>query len=392
MTNINNKNHHFIPKITVALTFLCLNTAYASTEQKTELFEGTIGNAPIVFEFSIDQSKAVTGRYFYRKHSMDIALDGTQLGNGDIQLGENQDYDDHSKIDMILHPNHQGWQGEWTGHDPKQKKNLAIQLKPVQSTQKPNYPLSSTSTDYDQIRLAGLSLQKNALTRFGKYSLQWWKEPVSQISFFRITSGYPKDTMTRINAALTTRQWQEVNSFFECQFDGARRMGGEYEQTVTPHFMNDKVFSTSVDTSYYCGGAHPDFGDSPINIEVKTGKELNLEDVLWLSKTPPDIALKHEANGDRRNFDYESKNLAPWISKTMTKLYPQDVGSDNKDDECDYRDPEVWSFPAFYFTPKGLHLAAYFARVARMCDNPDWAILPWKIVNQHQGKLHLNLP
>lgn len=390
MKNINHQNNRRIPKIVFAMTFFCMSTAYASTEAKPYLFEGTIGNAPIVLELSIDSSNTVTGRYFYRKHSMDIALDGTQLKNGDIQLGENQDYDDHSKIDMILHPKQQGWQGEWTGRDPKQKKNLAIQLKPLQPTQKPNYPLSSTSTDYDQIRLAGLSLQKNALTRFGKYSLQWWKEPVSKISFFRITSGYPKDTMTRINAALTTRQWQEVNSSFECQFDGARRMGGEYEQTVTPRFMNDKVFSASVDTSYYCGGAHPDFGDSPVNLDVKTGKELHLEDVLWLGNSTS--MLKRDARGDRVDYDYESKTLSPWLSKTMTKLYPQDVGSDNSDDDCDYRDPEVWSFPAFYFTPKGLHLAAYFARVARACDNPDWAILPWKIVNQHQGKAHLNLP
>lgn len=389
MNNINNKNDHFIPKIALLLTLLCISTAYAATEQKPYLYEGKIGNAPVVFELSIDQSKAVTGRYFYRKHSTDIALDGTQLNNGDIQLGENQDYDDQSKIDMILHSNKQGWQGEWIGHDPNKKKNIPIQLTPLRLSKTINYQLMY-STDYDQIRLSGLSLQKKALTRFSKYSLQWWKEPISQISFFRVISGYPKDTLARINTTLTTRHWQEVNSFFQCQFDGARRSGGEYEQTVTPRFMNDKIFSASVHTSYYCGGAHPDFGDNPINLDVKTGKELNLEDVLWISNAT--TTLKRNERGERLDYDYESKTLSPWVSRTMEKLYPQGGGSDKPHEDCDYRDTGVWTSPAFYFTPKGLHLAAYFARVARVCDNPDWAVLPWKIVNQHQGKLHLSLP
>lgn len=374
-------------QISFALSVFCSSALYAQTNPQPLLFEGTIGTAPVVMEFAIDPSHVVTGRYFYRRHSIDIALDGTQLKNGDIQLGENQDYDSHSKFDMILHPNHQGWQGEWIGQDSKK---ITIQLTPVTTVPKLNYQLAADATAYDQIRLSGLSLQKKELTHFGTYSLQWWKEPLSKISFFRITEGYPAETLTRINAALTIRHWQEVNSYFECQLGGARSSGGEYEQTVTPRFMNDKVFSTSVNTSYYCGGAHPDFGDSPINLDVTTGKDLQLEDVIWLGSQT--TTLKRNERGERVDYDYESKTLAPWLSKTMAKLYPQDVGSDKKDDDCNYRDPGVWSFPAFYFTPKGLHLAASFARAARACDNPDWAILPWTMVNQHQGKLQLSLP
>ena len=76
-------------------------------------------------------------------------LNDTQLKNGDIQLGENRDYDDDSTIDMILHPHQQGWQGTWTGRDPKKHKNIAIQLKLRLSKQKKmitHYPTMRLNT------------------------------------------------------------------------------------------------------------------------------------------------------------------------------------------------------------------------------------------------------
>lgn len=388
MDNTNKHTRHQIYQTILMTTFFLSSAVYAQTDPQLRLYEGTVGTAPVVMELSIDHSNVITGRYFYRKHSSDIALDGKRLANGDIQLGENQSDGNHANVDMTLHPANQGWQGEWVGgHDPKK---IAIQLTQITSAQKPLYQLDANTTAYDQMRLSSLSLQKKELTQVGQYSLQWWVEPTSKIKFFRIESGYPADTLARINTALTTRQWQEVNRYFECELGGARNSGAEYDQTVTPRLINDKVLSASVNTSFYCGGAHPDFGDSPINLDVKTGKELNLEDVFWLGNA--NAALIRDTHGNRVNYDYETKTLGPWVSQTMTKLYPKDVGSPNKTDDCNYRDPEVWQFPAFYFTDQGLHLAASFARVVRACDNPDWAILPWDIVNQHQGKLKLNLP
>jgi hypothetical protein len=55
----------------------------------------------------------------------------------------------------------------------------------------------------------------------------------------------------------------------------------------------------------------------------------------------------------------------------------------DNDDDCDYTDPEVWNFVNWYFTPKGLYVGAYFARVARNCDEPDWSIIPYRIVKKY---------
>ena len=252
----------------LATTLFLSSAVYAQTDSPPLLYEGTVGTAPVVMEISINQNNVIKGRYFYRNYSSDIALDGKRLANGDIQLGESQSDDNHANVDMALHPVQQGWQGEWVGgHDPKK---ITIQLTPITTDPKPLFQLESTSTPYDQIRLSGLSLQKRESTPFGQYSLQWWIEPTSKIKFFRIDSGYPADTLARINTALTTRQWQEVNRYFQCQLGGARSSGAEYDQTVTPRLINEKIISITVNTRAFCGGTQSDTRENIINLDVNS--------------------------------------------------------------------------------------------------------------------------
>lgn len=124
MDGTNKYTRHQIYQTLFVMTFFFSRAVYAQTDPQPLLYEGTFGTAPVVMELSIDQSNVITGRYFYRKHSSDIALDGKRLANGDIQLGENQSVGNHANVDMTLHPANQGLQGEWVGgHDPKKNCN-----------------------------------------------------------------------------------------------------------------------------------------------------------------------------------------------------------------------------------------------------------------------------
>ena len=87
---------------------------------------------------------------------------------------------------------------------------------------------------------------------------------------------------------------------------------------------------------------------------------------------------------------YRNDVLAPWVVRQLSRLYPAQMAAPKSADDCNYRDPDVWNFPAWYVTPKGIHLAAYFARVQRVCDDPDWAVLPWSLVDAHRGPVRLH--
>ena len=116
----------------------------------------------------------------------------------------------------------------------------------------------------------------------------------------------------------------------------------------------------------------------------------------WCSPPPNKVGKGkplHDGPGDEWNAawaDYRGEVFAPWVVRQLARRYPAEMAAPRDEDSCDYRDPEVWKFPAWYVTPKGIHLAASFARVARACDDPDWAVLPWPVVDTHRGAVRLH--
>ncbi|GAB3252184.1 DUF3298 domain-containing protein [Chitinimonas naiadis] len=357
---------------------------------------GQVGKAQIVMELTVQQDGAVDGRYFYRQHHVDIPLAGQRREDGSILLCEGELNDaalgEHGCDGFEIKPAGQGqWQGNW--HGPKLAKPLPVQLLPLDISlldgkrPAPVRTASGSSGRYELARRADMSFKRGRTERIQGHALQWWDEPVSGVSLFRVLDGYPADALTRINQVLTERHWQEVGAALSCLVRQGQR--GDYEVQAKPRLLSPKLFSASVMVSYDCGGAHPDFGDAPINLDVESGRSLLLEDLLWLGRGKPYLA--RNANGDRSNFDYEDNLLAPWISKTMAQRYPRQV-KPQRGDECDYRDKAVWRFPSWYLTPKGLYLGPSFPRALRACEYPDWAVLPWSVLRQHPGAGFSRLP
>ncbi|MFC3625849.1 hypothetical protein ACFOKJ_06810 [Vogesella amnigena] len=355
------------------------------------LLQGKIGEAAVVMELDIDDAGQVMGRYFYRKYHRDIALDGSTQEDGSLVLGENLRSDER-RSDLILHPQGQGWQGQWQG--PKAAQPLPVVLKPLLPAQltpssDPALQPFRQSSPYDYERMAALKLVAGKIQRFQGYTLQWWREPVSSIASFRLQDGFDAATRQRLNQRLAQRQWQGVTDYFDCLLGGSRAAGGDFEQTVTPRLVNRQLLSVSEFTSYYCGGAHPDFGDDPLNLDVTTGRELQLEDLLWLGKGKP--PLVRQDNQDRVDIQYKYTVLAPWLQRQFARLHPAVFKAGGQDD-CDYNIPEVWQFVSWYATPKGLYLGPSFGRAVRACEYPDWSVLPWSLVMKHPGAAGYRLP
>ena len=365
------------------------------------VFTGTLGKMPIVVELNITQQDEVTGRYFYEKYHRDLPLSGA-LQNSTLTLteGNNRYGDDKPLSTLELEETGSGWQGEWKS---PQGKKLPVKLIEARLTA----PTSSTlpfiaalpySEPYEYLRLQGLKLKPAKKENFMGYDLQWWTEPETKISLFSVESGLSKDDQQRVNQQLLGRLWNEVISYHGCQLQGGENV--EFMQQVQPKMISPAVVSLNISTSYYCGGAHPDFGDSPLNIDVKTGHPLSLEDVLWVGEGKPLLHAERDSLGDEplskdesnARYQYVSKELVPWVIKQFTALYPTEMKTPTGDDDCNFQDESIWGTSPWYFTEKGLYLGAYFARVQRSCDRPDWSILPYSLVKQHPGAVKLQLP
>ena len=382
-----------------AVLFSLIPSVHADDGRR--VFTGTLGKMPIVVELNITQQDEVTGRYFYEKYHRDLPLSGA-LQNSTLTLteGNNRYGDDKPLSTLELEETGSGWQGEWKS---PQGKKLPVKLIEARLTA----PTSSTlpliaalpySEPYEYLRLQGLKLKPAKKENFMGYDLQWWTEPETKISLFSVESGLSKDDQQRVNQQLLGRLWNEVISYHGCQLQGGENV--EFMQQAQPKMISPAVVSLNISTSYYCGGAHPDFGDSPLNIDVKTGHPLSLEDVFWVGKGTPILHAERDSLGDKplstdesnARYQYVSKELVPWVIKQFTALYPTEMKKPTGDDDCNFQDESIWGTSPWYFTEKGLYLGAYFARVQRSCDSPDWSILPYSLIKQHPGAVNLQLP
>ncbi len=354
-------------------------------QAQTQVWEGTLGKSSIVVKLGApDKGGGIDGQYFYRKHRHGIDLTGARAADGSLAL-EEQIYvpGEDARSAWTLKPaSDDTLVGEWVGKG----KRLPIRLRMTSSATlpkagDPGLAELRANDPYRFLQMQGMTLQAGKLETVGDYRLQWWLEPTSDIELFRVVSGYPAAQLPGVNLALARAHWKQVESFLDCTATPL----SEHESTTTLRYIGRDALSVSLFVSYYCGGAHPDFGDGPLNLDPRTGRELALEDVLWLGKGAP------PAYGDGDNqpwYDYRNEVFALWVAARMSELYPEEF-SGQANEDCSYEMEDVWDFPTWYITRKGVYLGAIFPRVGRVCDNPEWSILPWSLVDEHHGAVRI---
>lgn len=372
-------------------------------EPPASIYTGTLGRHAVVVELTPDADAQMRGHYFYTRHHVDLELGGKASGPDHLELLEGPERNASRPSWMLDRQADGGWLGSWRRPDGT---TLPIRLQPARPAPPPADAVPylrqlSERHPYEYLRLAGLSLRPDRRERFMGHTLQWWVQPDSGITLFEILDGYPDAVRRRLNRVLMSRLWQEVDSSYACSSNPFGQ--GSYEQTVTPGLLTDRLVSVSVFTNYDCGGAHPDFGDSPINLDARTARTLALEDLVWIGQgkslhhvednggyVDGDAASPGAASFDAWS-DYREKVFAPWLVEQWKRLYPTQL--EPSQDDCDYADPGVWQFVSWHMSPEGIVLGPSFARAMRVCEaNDDWSTLPWRVVRRHPGPLARDLP
>lgn len=348
------------------LAVLCLaGGSLARAEDGTTVYSGTFGKSDVVVELKAS-GEDVWGRYFYRRHRFDIPLSGAWKDGQLLLQAPNTDGT------LTLRKDGKGLSGELV---TRTKKRLAATLKPVEANIVPVLPNLEL---YDALQLDGLKLQRGKAFRQDGRDLRTYREPVSGMSLFRIESGYPVDALGRLNANLERQHWAEVSAWFSCTgFDGGTGMDISEVRAI---WLSGDFVSYAWNSSWSCAGAaHPDFGVQGHTYDVRTGRELDLDDVLHFGDAPV------PAPDSDAFYTYRSDVFGPAIVKLMRRLHPGEMPAEGArpsedSDECDYGDPDVWDFPSWYLTKDGLYLSAIFPRVNRACDSPDWSVIPWSAI------------
>ena len=357
---------------------LLLLSHFVFGQDQPVLLDGKIDKYPVVMEINIYDSTCDI-RYFYLTQKKDIRLAGTINSDGRIKA-ESDDRGDNTilKEQLDLKKTASGYAGAWING----KKRLAVLLKRTSADKYrnqyeylPGIKELKKEYPYDYIKTANFVFTKDSTSKDGVAEIEWYKEKYSGISMPRIKSGYASSALQKINTVLLEQHLMESKNFLECS-SGAF---GEYELSVDYILGHNNVFSMVIIVSYYCGGAHPDFGSNGLNFDGSTGKLLKLDEVFWFGKTKPPV------EGSDEWYNYRSKTFAPKIVELLKSVYPDQMKllKETDEEQCDYTDSEVWDFPNWYFTEKGLYFGAIFARAARVCDSPEWSVIPYKFLTPY---------
>lgn len=354
--------------LTSSLIFI---SYFVSGQTKPILLEGKIGKYPILMQIETYDSNCMI-KYFYINQKKDIELEGTFNEKGKIVAKTSNAPDENSVERFDLRKTNTGYSGSWVLED----KRLAVTLIST-SVEKfknghmfyPGIEELKKNDPYNYIKATGFVFTKDSVTINGVAQIGWFKEKFSGVTFPRVLSGYVPDIIKKVNGKLFETHLSESIGYLGCA-------GSDYFVSTNYIFAHKNVLSIDFSVSYYCGGAHPDFSFVGLNFDTRTGKQLQLEDIYWFSKTKP------PAKDTSPWYTYRSEVFAPRIVELLTKAYPNEMKKpdDNNEDQCDYSEPGIWDFANWHFTENGLYFGAYFARAMRSCDSPEWSIIPYKLL------------
>ncbi|MDR0781423.1 MAG: hypothetical protein LBF16_12150 [Pseudomonadales bacterium] len=388
-----------IPRYQILGLACLLQTCAAFAADSAEVYTGTLGKQPIVVQWQESASGEIEGRYFYEKYHRDIKLSGEAREAGlHLVEGKNNSWDTEEglpQLDLERVAEDQ-WVGTWQKLDGKP---IVLTLRAAE------VPAPAAAVDpwlkklyadnlYEYLRLSGLTLEKGEQTAAVGYTLQWWLEPDSGISVFEILDGYPDAQRKAINELLRGRLWQGVSDFHDCVSAGSE---GSFEQGITPNRLSPNVISISGYMDYYCGGAYPDWGDNPINLNARTAQALTLEDILWVGEGDPvryvsDLpfwARDYTAGDFDAYASYRETYLAPWLIEQLKALYPESTD----ENDCGGYDSEAasyWRFPTWSLNAEGIVFTPSYPHVMAVCNIP--VTLPYAVARQQPGVLQLTLP
>lgn len=352
-----------------------------------DVYTGTIGRAEVIVELIQEENKTISGQYFYRKYHKDIYLSGQKSRSGELHLIESSSSgENHAEV--LLKTTQVGLQGEWIDHQSKKHYPIALSLLKSAPTLTGEAWQSGWHSNslYETLQIDGLKLKPGKKEKFQGYLIQWWEEPLSKISLFRIIDGLPPPQLSIINQKLAYAQWESVHSYMDCSGPvGPNGTLGYFQQTITPELITPQIISYTTEEYSDCGGAHPNSYTYGHTIDATTGQDLQLIDLLWLAKGPANLPV--DSKGERINFDYEDNTLAPWLIQTLAKLHPHEMLKNTKtEDDCDYNNPEHWAIVGWHATPTGIVFQPTFSHVEMTCEDPSWSSIPWHIIKQHPGR------
>ncbi|MDZ4361352.1 MAG: hypothetical protein U1B84_33915 [Variovorax sp.] len=338
-----------------------LGSAMPALAEVRTVYQGTLGASEVVLEVNASGG----GRYFYRRHGVDIPLSGsmTQLVEalplqGDAMYRAARDGNPPLFEDAQTRQPGPTWRGQmingtfagsWS--DGLGKKNVTFELRQVRQydpDKRPgarsippgnatgvvsDAPVSIETAPYDYLKLQS-PLKQGKEHVSGTVAWRMVIDPRTRFSYPRLTRHPDARVVEKVNAILARRHGQLSLAALECKatlytetHPAAGSLGNYDAESVRVTFLSPTLMSVVESGSTDCGGAHPHNHYAPYTLDLVRGEYLDFNRLFRAFTKTPDGFVP-------------SKTLMALIEKKLEAegRGPQSAADPQQSTGCD----EVW--------------------------------------------------
>lgn len=375
-------------------TFIFLVVLFVATTTKASNvynLEGTLGKSKIYMRFEDytddypeEEPRILDVRYFYSSSLKDIVLEGTREGS---TFTFYFDLDETSfKEKFVINKDVKGnFSGTWQGSNGK---TLKVVLRPILlKSITNNFDHLKLVQDYkktnpfEYIRSSKLKFKTDSTSLFQGGKFRWLSETHSTTFGFYLDSTFSQKTRDCVNPRLEEILVENAMNQLTCSSQWEYSSGNGIERSLSLNYLDKNLLSFTLFESWFCGGAHPDFGKSCYLLDLNTGKNYEFEELFSFDASS---VVYDETNDNFTQYnDYRSNFFAPKIVSLLLEqeLISQDYNSE--DDPCMelYNSPESWTFSEWEFTAEGIVFTPSVFRAARACETETF-LLPFSVLSK----------
>lgn len=332
--------------------------------QETFYLEGTLAKSKIYMKIEVYKDGKETNlnaTYFYQNSLKDITLEAALKNDTYTFFFKPNNIITEKFYLKKLANNH--FEGSWYNADGKQ---LPVQLQPINfSNYKSKLDSYYAGDKLNLVKCKFLEFKKQKTTLYNHKEFIWYSEKHCNSDFFRLGDNFSEKNKALINPILENIHIENTLAQLNCTSSFEYSEGKGIEGSSTISFLNENLLGFEIASSWYCGGAHPDFGTNGFLIDMNNGKNYEIDEILTFDKS-----VTTEKQSDFTSFSkYRSTYFAPNLLAVITSI-EHFVKPKEGDDSCDYTNTELWDFISWNYTEKGIEFTPYFPRVDRSCEEP----------------------
>ena len=364
------------------ILFFCLFSCFSAvanvgfsgpTPPAYYLLQGTIGKSAVVMQITT-HGTTVEGSYFYRKTGKDISFSGTKDNLSFTFKTLAEDADDADREQFQLTKSGDQFTGTWSKGSKKLKVVLSSLPKAaIINPYKENRQLDHYEEyPFQEMRISLVAFERlDSITIVNGVTFQWFKEVHWNSVMPRVVKGLPMKKIAYINDVLEAMQIDAFEGHANCDFEAG------YQHGVVQMYVDTSFFSIQTWEYYACDHARPDDIVSNFNYDIRGERQLLAED-LW--QFPGFVSQKDVEFDVYSGYQHSiSERIHNYFKAAYSEYYPPEGQSAYEDGsaDCNFDDPDIWTFSDILITSKGLLVEPYFPTMYKYCNNPEWSVIPF---------------